>query len=92
MGFNMSMSYPVVQNTEKDTLLKWVHENPKFNYFMGCDVYAIAYHYIQHLEEQLNYALAQKGQQYGMPEEEAIKFRERKVFSIIEEALEEDLS
>ena len=41
------------------------------------------------LMECVDYALAQEDQQYGMPEGEAIKFRSRKVFSILEECLSE---
>ena len=35
--------------------------------------------------EQIEYALAQEDLSYGMPEDEAIKFRMRKVFSILKE-------
>jgi len=44
---------------------------------------------INKLEEAISYALTQENQQYGMIEEEAIKFRLRMVVSILKESLNE---
>lgn len=43
---------------------------------------------LEDVKEDIVYAISQKDQDYGMPEEEAIHFRMRKVFSILNEALD----
>jgi hypothetical protein len=42
----------------------------------------------QRLVKSIKYAIDQEDQTYGMDEDEAIKFRMRKVFSILKESLE----
>lgn len=41
------------------------------------------------MKEAISFALTQKKLDYGMPEEQAKEFRMRRVFSILEEALED---
>lgn len=45
---------------------------------------------IDRLREGIFYALAQEDLSYSMPEDEAIKFRMRKVFSILTEVVERE--
>jgi hypothetical protein len=45
---------------------------------------------IEKLRDSIDNAILQRGQNYGMDPDQAIKFRERRVFSYLEEALEAD--